>query len=67
MRIIIQHDSTSPDRLVRRALYILFKAGVYSAEGGGSTKVPAAVQIDVAHLSEAIEALNKAGMRPTIA
>ena len=67
MRIIIQHDNASPDRLVRRALYVLFKAGVYSAEGGGSTKVPAAVLIDVAHLSEAIAALNEAGLRATIA
>jgi len=48
MRIFIQNDHVSPDRLVRRALYVLFKAGVYSAEGGGSIRGPAAVLIDAA-------------------
>jgi hypothetical protein len=67
MRIVIQNDNASPDRLVRRALYLLFKAGVYSAEGGGSTKAPAAVLIDAARLPEAIAALSKAGMRTTVA
>jgi hypothetical protein len=67
MRIVIQSDNASPDRLVRRALYLLFKAGIYSAEGGGSTKAPTAVLIDAAHLPEAIAALNKAGMRTTVA
>jgi hypothetical protein len=66
MRIFIQNDHVSPDRLVRRALYILFKAGVYSAEGGGSIRGPAAVLIDAAHLPKAIAALNKAGIRADI-
>jgi hypothetical protein len=67
MRILIQkNDHVSPDRLVRHALYLLFKAGVYSAEGGGSIRAPAALQIDVAHLPEAIAALSKAGIRVAI-
>src|ERR1700722_5415177 len=35
MRIFIHNDQISPDRLVRQALYLLFKAGVYSAESCG--------------------------------
>jgi hypothetical protein len=66
MRIFIQNDHVSPDRLVRQALYLLFKAGVYSAEGGGSIRAPAAVLIDAAHLPEAIAALSKAGIRAAI-
>jgi hypothetical protein len=45
MRIVIQNDNASPDRLVRRALYLLFKAGVYSAEGGGSINAPAVLAL----------------------
>ena len=66
MRIFIHNDGVSADRLVRRALYLLFKAGVYSAEAGGSIRAPAAVQIDAAHLPEAIAALSKAGIRTAI-
>jgi hypothetical protein len=62
MRIVIQSDNASPDRLVRRALCLLFKAGVYSAEGGGSINTPAAVLVDAEHLPEAIAALTKAGI-----
>jgi hypothetical protein len=43
-------------------LYVLFKAGVYSAEGGGSINAPAAVLVDAEHLPEAIAALTKAGI-----
>jgi hypothetical protein len=66
MRIFIHNDQISPDRLVRQALYLLFKAGVYSAESCGSIRAPGAVQIDAAHLPEAIAALSKAGIRAAI-
>jgi hypothetical protein len=63
MRIFIRDGSISPDRSVRHALYILFKAGIYSAEGGGTVSDPAAVLVDAEHASEAFAALSQAGMR----
>jgi folylpolyglutamate synthase/dihydropteroate synthase len=65
MIIFIQHDAP-PQLSVRRALDTLVKAGIYSAEGGGSINDRPLIIIDAAHGPEAIAALSKAGMRPVI-
>jgi hypothetical protein len=63
MRIFIQGNNASPDRLVREALYLPFKAGIYSAEGRSTLSDPAAISIDAAHAPKAVATLRKAGMR----
>jgi hypothetical protein len=63
MRIFIQDHNASPEESVRQALDILIKAGIYSAEGGGTINDRALILIDAAHVPEAVAALNKAGMR----
>ena len=50
-----------------KALDILLKAGIYAAaEGGGTINDRPLVLVDVAHVPEAVAALNKAGLRTII-
>jgi hypothetical protein len=65
MRIFLHHDA-SPELAIRRALDILLKAGIYSANGGATINNRALILIDAAHVPEAIATLNKAGMRTAI-
>jgi hypothetical protein len=65
MRIFI-HNDAAPELSVRQALDTLIKAGIYSAEGGGTINDRALILVDAAHVPEAIAALSKAGMRAAI-
>lgn len=66
MRIFIQHRDAAPDQAVRQALDILVKAGIYSAEGGGTINNRALILINEANLHEALAALQKAGLEATV-
>jgi hypothetical protein len=63
MRIFVQQDNTPAEQSVRQALDILLDARIYCAEGGGTINDRAVILIDAAHVPNAIEALNKAGLR----
>jgi hypothetical protein len=54
MRIFIHDHKASLEQAVRPALDILIKAGIYSAEGGGTINDRALILIDAAHVPEAI-------------
>jgi hypothetical protein len=66
MRIFIQDHNSSPEQSVRQALDLLIKAGIYSAEGGGTINDRALVLVDAAHIPQAIAALKKAGMQTLV-
>ena len=66
MRIFVRDHNSSPELAVRRALSVLIEAGIYSADGGGTLGDHALILVDAAHIPEAVEALNKAGMRPRV-
>lgn len=66
MRIFIQNGGSAPDQAVRQALGVLITEGIYSAEGGGTINDRALILVDAAHVPEAIAALSRAGMRPTV-
>jgi hypothetical protein len=67
MRILIQDHGSAADLVVRRALDILLEAGIYTADGGGIFGDRPLLLIDATHVPEAVAALNKAGIRATIA
>jgi hypothetical protein len=58
MRIFIKNHNAPPEQAVRQALDILFKAGIYSAEGGGTINDHPLILIDAAHVSEVIATLD---------
>jgi len=62
MRIFVNSYDASPERTVREALDALIKAGIYSAQGGGTINDRALILVDVAHVPEAIATLTKAGL-----
>jgi hypothetical protein len=66
MRIFIQDHNTSPEELVRQALDVLIKAGIYFTNGGGIINDRAIILIAATHAPEAVAALSRAGMRALI-
>ena len=66
MRVFVEDHEASPFEAVQKAMDILSKARVDSVQGGGTLGNRAVILIKDVWLTEAIAALNKAGMRTAI-
>jgi hypothetical protein len=68
MRIFVrsQYANDSPDESVRRAFEVLHDSRIFSARAGGSFEDRPVVLVDATEVTEALAALESAGLQATV-